>query len=133
MYFLPLRVLEEKGHLFSPEVILQCYQIYSQEMIKLHMGQGIDIHWHSHTAPLEKLPTTQNYLHMCAYKTGGLARMSAKISAILCGASVEQTESLAAFAEAVGVAFQIQDDILNLQTESTLSIGKGGPQILIVF
>lgn len=48
MYFLPLQMIEkqrQKGHV-SDEVLLKCYQVYSQEMVNLHMGQGLDICWH---------------------------------------------------------------------------------------
>lgn len=72
----------------------------------------------------EKEPTMAQYLQMCANKTGGLARMSAKIAAILCGASKEQTEAIGKFAETVAIAFQIRDDILNIEP-SALSKGKG--------
>jgi geranylgeranyl diphosphate synthase type I len=51
---------------------------------------------------------------MCAYKTGTLARMSAKISAVLAGASREQVEKLGRFAESIGIAFQMKDDVLDL-------------------
>jgi geranylgeranyl pyrophosphate synthase len=51
---------------------------------------------------------------MCAYKTGTLARLSARLSALFAGGTKEQVEALSKFAESIGVAFQIQDDILNL-------------------
>lgn len=62
---------------------------------------------------------------MCANKTGGLARMSAKFSALLSGATQQQVEKIGQFAESIGIAFQIQDDLLNLDS-SALSLGKGG-------
>ncbi|MBW2974165.1 polyprenyl synthetase family protein [Candidatus Woesearchaeota archaeon] len=58
---------------------------------------------------------------MCAYKTGGLARMSAKLGAIIGNASDKKIISLAGFAESLGVAFQIQDDILNI---TSTALGK---------
>jgi geranylgeranyl pyrophosphate synthase len=62
---------------------------------------------------------------MCAYKTGTLARMSAKISAILAGANKELVENLGRFAESIGVAFQMQDDVLDL-TGKEFAEKKGG-------
>jgi geranylgeranyl diphosphate synthase type 3/geranylgeranyl diphosphate synthase type I len=73
----------------------------------------------------EKEPTVEEYLLMCANKTGGLARMSAKFSALLSGATAEQVEKIGQFAESIGNAIQIQDDQLNLDT-SAVSAGKGG-------
>ena len=51
---------------------------------------------------------------MCAYKTGTLARMAAKMAAVLAGAEPKLVEKLGRFAETIGVAFQMQDDILDL-------------------
>jgi geranylgeranyl pyrophosphate synthase len=52
--------------------------------------------------------------------------MSAKMSAIISGATVEQVEAIGIFAESIGIAFQIQDDILNIQDATALSQNKGG-------
>jgi geranylgeranyl pyrophosphate synthase len=51
---------------------------------------------------------------MCAYKTGVLARLSARLGALLSGASDAFINVIGIFAEAIGVAFQIQDDLLNI-------------------
>jgi len=87
--------------------------MYSQEMINLHLGQGLDIYWHQG----KKNPTIDEYLQMCAYKTGVLARLSARLGALLSGGSEELIHSIGRFAEAIGVAFQIQDDLLNIAGE----------------
>jgi geranylgeranyl diphosphate synthase type I len=50
---------------------------------------------------------------MCAYKTGCLARMSARLAVILSGGSEELEEKIGKVAEAIGVGFQIQDDVLS--------------------
>ncbi|MDH3352921.1 MAG: polyprenyl synthetase family protein, partial [Nanoarchaeota archaeon] len=92
------------------ETKVKIYELINEEMIKLHFGQGMDIFWHRN----EKVPNEKQYLQMCAYKTGTLARMSAKLGAILANASNERTNALGKFAESIGVAFQIQDDILNI-------------------
>jgi geranylgeranyl pyrophosphate synthase len=54
---------------------------------------------------------------MCAYKTGTLARMAAKMAAVLAGAEPKLIEKLGRLAESIGVAFQMQDDILDLTGE----------------
>ncbi len=72
-----------------------------------------------------KEPTVDNYLHMCANKTGGLARMCAKMSGVLAGATPDQVEAIGRFAESLGIAFQIQDDILNIDQAGSLSLSKG--------
>lgn len=45
----------------------------------------------------------------CAYKTGVLARLSARLGALLSGASEDFIHHIGIFAESIGVAFQIQD------------------------
>jgi geranylgeranyl pyrophosphate synthase len=111
MYYLPLLVLKERKDTLSPATLIAAYEVYSQEMINLHFGQGMDIWWHSGKG---NDPNSQQYLQMCAFKTGTLARLSAKLAALVCGATATQVEAIGKFAETIGVAFQIQDDILNL-------------------
>jgi len=128
MYYLPLRILREHKDKLDPIKVIQLYEVYSQEMINLHVGQALDICWHSNKMNENgrKEPTVENYLHMCANKTGGLARMCAKMSAILSDALPNQVEAIGRFAESLGIAFQIQDDILNIDQAGSLSINKGG-------
>jgi geranylgeranyl pyrophosphate synthase len=93
-------------------------------MINLSMGQAMDIAWHKGIANADSLDE-KDYLQMCAYKTGTLARMSAKVAAILSGASSDLVDKLGRFAESIGVAFQMQDDVLDL-TGKEFSAKKGG-------
>ncbi|MDZ4256898.1 MAG: polyprenyl synthetase family protein, partial [archaeon] len=73
----------------------------------------------------QKYSISENeYLQMCAYKTGTLARMAARIGAALGNGTEEQQHALGKFSETIGVAFQIQDDILSLVGEE-FAKGKG--------
>ncbi len=114
MYFVPLILLMKKKKLIGEKAALKAYEIYTQEMINVSYGQGMDIYWHQ--GKVRKISEEQ-YLQMCAYKTGTLARGSAKFGAALVGAKESEIEAAGKFAEAIGVAFQIQDDILNLAGE----------------
>ncbi len=113
MYYLPLVTLMEQKDKIPAETLRDVYEIYVQEMINLSIGQGMDIAWHDGLANADNIEE-EDYLQMCAYKTGTLARMAAKIAAVLCGAEPELVKKLGAFAESIGVAFQMQDDILDL-------------------
>lgn len=124
MYYLPLLPLIKNVGGLSAETMVKIYNTYAQEMINLSLGQSMDIAWHKGMANADAV-TEAEYLQMCAYKTGTLARMSVKIAAILAGANDETVEKIGKFAEAIGVAFQIQDDILNLISEEFAS-RKGG-------
>jgi geranylgeranyl diphosphate synthase type I len=111
LYFFPLISIAKNKDKLSEEQANKIYEIFIQEMINLSLGQGTDIYWHRGKA---KEISEEEYLQMCAYKTGCLARMSAKIAAILANAEDETIEKVGRIAEAIGVAFQIQDDILDI-------------------
>ena len=108
MYFLPY--LAVKNSSIDDKSKLLIHQLIAEEMIKLHLGQGLDIHWHNNNIDINE----SNYLQMCAFKTGTLARIAARIGALLGNATEKQNMAVADFAESIGIAFQIQDDILCL-------------------
>jgi geranylgeranyl pyrophosphate synthase len=124
MYYLPLLPLMENREKIGAEKLAKIYEIYVQEMISLSLGQAMDIAWHKGLANADEIDE-EDYLQMCAYKTGTLARMAAKIAAVLADANDELVEKLGRFAESIGVAFQIQDDILDLTGEE-FAVKKGG-------
>jgi geranylgeranyl diphosphate synthase, type I len=113
MYYLPLLPLMVNREKLSPRMQRDIYEVYVQEMINLSMGQAMDIAWHRGIANADAL-SEEDYLQMCAYKTGTLARMAAKIAAVMSGANPKLVEKLGRLAESIGVAFQMQDDILDL-------------------
>jgi len=113
MYFLPLLSLINKGNELTQSQTNSLYKIFIQEMISLSLGQAMDIAWHRGIADADGV-TEESYLQMCAYKTGTLARMAARMAAVVAGASTDLIEKLGRFAEAIGIAFQMQDDILDL-------------------
>jgi geranylgeranyl pyrophosphate synthase len=124
MYYLPLLSLIKNKDKLSVETMNKIYEIYVQEMMNLGFGQATDIAWHKGLVNSGEV-TEQQYLQMCVFKTGTLAKMSAKIGAVLAGANDETVEKIGKLAEIVGIAFQIQDDILNLTGEE-FAERKGG-------
>ena len=123
IYYLPLKVLDRYKNKLSKDIFLAIYQTYINEMVMLGMGQGTDIVWHKGLVNDLKISPAQ-YLQMCAFKTGCLARMASKMAAIVGGASPKLIDAFGQLGESLGVVFQIQDDILNI-TESELSSKKG--------
>ena len=140
MYYLPLLPLMVKRTELSAEAQRDVYEIYVQEMINLSMGQAMDITWHRGIANADNL-SEGDYLQMCAYKTGTLARMSAKIAAVIAGAEPKLVEKLGRLAESIGVAFQMQDDILDLTGEEFAKskgciggdISEGKRSLLVIY
>jgi geranylgeranyl pyrophosphate synthase len=108
MYYLPYLLIKSAD--LDNKTKLSIYEIVAEEMIRLHFGQGLDIYWHNNGRGI----TEDLYLQMCAFKTGALARLAARIGSSLGTASKKQVKALVEFAESLGVAFQIQDDILNI-------------------
>jgi geranylgeranyl diphosphate synthase type II len=89
-------------------------------------GQAIDLHAarpHHGTAPAF---TPDALRDMHARKTGALIRASAVAGAVMAGASPEQEAAVDAFATNLGLAFQIVDDILDVEgTDQTLGKTAG--------
>ncbi len=113
MYYLPLTALLKNKGKFDDKILSKVYKIYVEEMIDVSMGQALDIAWHRGLANANNV-SEEEFLQMCLYKTGSLARMSAKMAATLVGSDDKTIETLGEMAGNIGVAFQIQDDILNL-------------------
>jgi len=111
MYFLPLIVFKNNKNKFKPDILLSAYDVYAQEMRNIHLGQGTDIFWHK--GKVEEI-SEKEYFQMCIFKTGCLSRMAAKLAVVLSGKDKELTEKVGRVAEIMGVAFQIQDDILDI-------------------
>ncbi len=140
MYYLPLLPLMVNRNKLSAEAQRDIYEIYVQEMINLSMGQAMDIAWHRGIANADAL-SGDDYLQMCAYKTGTLARMSAKMAAVLADADGKLVEKLGRLAECIGVAFQMQDDILDLTGEEFAKskgcvggdISEGKRSLLVIY
>lgn len=67
--------------------------------------------------------TLNEYLTMVYKKTAALFKSSLVIGAILAGAPESEIKNLEEFAEGVGIAFQIRDDVLGLVAEESV-LGK---------
>ncbi len=80
-------------------------------------GQSVDVEYVDR-------PLTQEQLYFIyKMKTGALIEASMMVGAILAGASQEEVEKIEQIARSVGLAFQIQDDILDV-TGDQETLGK---------
>lgn len=80
-------------------------------------GQAMDLAAENRQITLEELKA----LHQ--HKTGALIRASVRCGALSVGANAEQLHALNTYADAIGLAFQVQDDILDIES-STEQLGK---------
>lgn len=112
MYFLPLKVISADPGDLAPRTQLSIYDMLMEELNRTHLGQGMDIYWHRHhgTAVAEA-----EYLEMCACKTGCLGRIVARLAAIITDQSGDTEREIANYAEDMSIAFQIGDDILDVE------------------
>lgn len=81
------------------------------------LGQAIDL------AAVDKSVDLQHLQTMHQHKTGALISASVEMGAISASATAEQTAQLQQYASAIGLAFQVQDDILDV-TANTATLGK---------
>ncbi|MBV6286662.1 (2E,6E)-farnesyl diphosphate synthase [Pseudomonas aegrilactucae] len=81
-------------------------------------GQAIDLG----SVGLKLDQTALEFMHR--HKTGALIEASVKLGALASArASAEQLEALQQYARAIGLAFQVQDDILDVESD-TATLGK---------
>jgi len=84
-------------------------------------GQVVDIQ--SEGKPVD--PSLVNYIH--SHKTGALIHASVTSGAILGEGTEEQVNAISSYGEKIGLAFQIADDILDVEGDSkTMGKGVGG-------
>ena len=113
MYFLPLKIITRDPGDLGAETRLAAYEMLMYELNRTHLGQGMDICWHNH----ERITVSETqYLEMCACKTGCLGRIVARLAAIVTGQDEETELAVANYAERMSVAFQIADDVLDIET-----------------
>jgi geranylgeranyl diphosphate synthase type I len=89
------------------------------ELNRTHLGQGMDIDWHNRR---RSEVSESEYLEMCACKTGCLARITARLAAIVTDQPEPVERAVATYAERMSVGFQIIDDVLDLEH----SLGEAG-------
>lgn len=74
--------------------------------------------------------TVEEYMEMIRLKTSLLLAYALKIGAQLAGAPVEDTEHLYKFGEKIGLAFQLQDDLLDVYGDPAIFGKKIGGDIV---
>jgi heptaprenyl diphosphate synthase len=62
-----------------------------------------------------------HYLQVVADKTGSLIATSARFGALLSGADKSIVETLTKFGEKIGIAFQLADDVIDIESDSSQS------------
>ncbi|MFV9475228.1 polyprenyl synthetase family protein [Advenella sp. RU8] len=115
----PLAFAELAQMPVAPALVVQAVQVLGRVAGSLGMvgGQAIDLASVNHTLTLEQL----QFMHRL--KTGALIEGSVLLGAIVTGATSEARRALETYGSAIGLAFQIVDDILDV-TVDTEGLGK---------
>lgn len=102
---------------FSPEAVLRLIHYSAGKTADMCKGQAMDLNSKGKQLTLEQLNT------MSFYKTGIAFEASLIMPAILAGKQDSELEALKRFAYHAGIAFQIKDDLLDVEGDLA-SLGK---------
>ena len=106
-------------------IALESLQIFTDTCTALTEGQYLDISFEQRDDV-----TVDEYLRMIDGKTAALIGASISIGAIIGGGTQAQQEALGHFGLSLGLAFQIQDDILGIWGDSAVTGKAAGNDIL---
>lgn len=96
---------------------LNVFQEFAQSVDRMIAGEYVDTEYEAKEISNEYL----EYIHK--NKTGALLKLCVRMGAILANCSKEDLENLSYYAEKIGLAFQIKDDILSEEGDEKV-LGK---------
>lgn len=113
------RATQEQASLdqFDPKTVLALMRYSAQKAEDLCAGQAMDLSSKGRALTLEQLNT------ICFYKTGMAFEAALVMPAILAHVNEQEIANLKTFAYHAGIAFQIKDDLLDLEGDVHL-LGK---------
>ncbi len=111
-------VLETPITNISYERVVGALKVVVDSCIKICEGQASDMCFEGNFDVKE-----EEYMKMIFKKTGALIAASTKSGAIIGGGTPEQVDTLAEYGRLVGLAFQIQDDYLDVVSDEE-NLGK---------
>ena len=122
-------------HCLLHEILLDNYpRLGSQLALRIHKhmnilmqytfeGQALDIGWIADN----KFPNRDEYRNMISKKTGWYSgKGPCQCGALIAGASETELDTIGSFGEAIGIGFQVRDDLLNLIEESENEAPRAG-------
>lgn len=97
----------------SPNKLKEVIDVFTQTALEIGEGQQYDMDFEKRDDVTE-----DEYIEMIRLKTSVLLACALKIGAILGDASAEDADNLYRFGEKIGLAFQLQDDFLDVYGDS---------------
>lgn len=96
----------------SPSHTVELFETISRASFEICQGQALDIIFEGRVRVEES-----EYMEMVSRKTGALMEASTKVGALLGGGKPREVGALARYGRLIGMAFQIQDDMLGVAGE----------------
>jgi geranylgeranyl diphosphate synthase type II len=91
------------------EKLAEVLHLFTETALEIGEGQQYDMEFENRTDVTEA-----EYIEMIRLKTSVLLACAVKMGAILADASAEEADNLYKFGEQIGLAFQLQDDFLDV-------------------
>ena len=111
------RIENNKNELLELDRKLKVFNEFTKAVDRMIAGEYVDTEYEGKEITNDDL----KYIH--ENKTGALLKLCVRMGAILGGANSEELEKLTSYAEKIGLAFQIKDDILSEEGDENI-LGK---------
>jgi len=110
-----------------PEKLAQAERLMVSAFSRVVEGQGIELNWYRE----DRFDVSEgDYFRMAGGKTAALIGAACELGAFSAGAGDDGRAAMREFGEAIGLAFQIKDDVLNLTADPSKYRKKIGEDIM---
>ena len=103
----------ERMEACDADKLKEVFKVFLITTFEIGEGQQLDVEFETRNDVTE-----DEYIEMIRLKTSVLLACAVKIGAILAGASKDNQDNLYKFGEQIGLAFQLQDDLLDVYGDS---------------
>ena len=125
LFVLSNQAIMDLKEYYSADVVVQAAEILHNTCLELTRGQFMDMSYEE-----RKDLRVEDYWPMIAGKTAALLAACCQIGALLGGADEDQQETYRSFGHYLGLAFQVQDDILGIWGDENIT-GKSAASDLV--
>ncbi|MCS7207920.1 MAG: polyprenyl synthetase family protein [Dehalococcoidia bacterium] len=109
----------------SAQVVVQASRVLTEGYLEMIEGQVLDL---SYETRLDI--TVQDYLHMVSKKTAALMGVALHLGTLVAGAAETAVDALRQAGRLLGIAFQVQDDVLGIWGERAVTGKAVGADIV---
>lgn len=108
-----------------PACLAKVFRVFNKAAVEVCVGQQLDIDFEK-----ALIVSQEEYIRMIELKTSVLLAASAKIGAIIGGAEEKDSDLLYEFGRNLGLAFQVQDDLLDIYGDAKVFGKMAGGDIV---